>query len=205
MKHRLFFWFYHKFKAVFHFVHNLFTHAFILVGELVALRWSDWTDINHLHIMREEIRNQDTGNYEVVEHTKTNRDRFVILVPKALKILNKISHESDYIFVRNGQRITARQIAYVLEKYAERQGVPTKSTHKMRKTYASRLNANGVPLDAIREQLGHSSLSTTLGYIYNPLTEKETYKLIAKALWVFEKLAFNCFQMGATEKMEKPA
>ena len=118
---------------------------------------------------------------------------------------NKISHESDYIFVRNGQRITARQIAYVLEKYAERQGVPTKSTHKMRKTYASRLNANGVPLDAIREQLGHSSLSTTLGYIYNPLTEKETYKLIAKALWVFEKLAFNCFQMGATEKMEKPA
>ena len=152
------------------------------VGELVALRWSDRTDINHLHIMREEIRNQDTGNYEVVEHTKTNRDRFVILVPKALKILNKISHESDYIFVRNGQRITARQIAYVLEKYAERQGVPTKSTHKMRKTYASRLNANGVPLDAIREQLGHSSLSTTLGYIYNPLTEKETYKLIAKAL-----------------------
>lgn len=118
---------------------------------------------------------------------------------------NKISHESDYIFVRNGQRITARQIAYVLEKYAERQGVPTKSTHKMRKTYASRLNANGVPLDAIREQLGHSSLSTTLGYIYNPLTEKETYKLIAKALWVFEKLAFKCFQMGATEKMEKPA
>lgn len=39
---------------------------------------------------------------------------------------NKISHESDYIFVRNGQRITARQIAYVLEKYAERQGVSTK-------------------------------------------------------------------------------
>ena len=32
---------------------------------------------------------------------------------------NKISHESDYIFVRNGQRITARQIAYVLENYAE--------------------------------------------------------------------------------------
>ena len=152
------------------------------VGELVALRWSDWTDINHLHIMRKDIRNQDTGNYTVVGHTKTNRDRFVILVPKTLKTLNKISHESDYIFVRNGQRITARQIAYVLEKYTERQGVPTKSTHKMRKTYASRLNANGVPLDAIREQLGHSSLSTTLGYIYNPLTEKETYKLIAKAL-----------------------
>lgn len=58
----------------------------------------------------------------------------------------------------------------------------TKSTHKMRKTYASNLNANGVPLDCIREMLGHSNLSTTLEYIYNPLTEKETYDLISKAL-----------------------
>ncbi|MBP9997003.1 MAG: site-specific integrase, partial [Lachnospiraceae bacterium] len=58
----------------------------------------------------------------------------------------------------------------------------TKSSHKMRKTYASLLNANGVPIDAIREQLGHSNLSTTYGYIYNPLTEAETYDLIAGAL-----------------------
>ena len=84
--------------------------------------------------------------------------------------------------MRNGERITARQIAYVLEKFAERQGVRTKSTHKMRKTYASNLNANGVPLDCIREMLGHSDLSTTLEYIYNPLTEKETYDLISKVL-----------------------
>ena len=50
----------------------------------------------------------------------------------------------------------------ILEKYAQRQGVATKSTHKMRKTFASNLNANGVPLDCIRELLGHSSLSTTV-------------------------------------------
>ena len=52
----------------------------------------------------------------------------------------------------------------------------------MRKTYASMLNAKGVPIDAIREQLGHRNLPTTYGYIYNPLTEKETYDLIAEAL-----------------------
>ena len=44
------------------------------------------------------------------------------------------------------------------------------------------LNAKGVPIDAIREQLGHSNLSTTYGYIYNPLTEKETYDIITQAL-----------------------
>jgi len=84
--------------------------------------------------------------------------------------------------MRDGERITSRQVVYVLEKYAERQGVIMKSTHKMRKTYASNLNANGVPLDCIREMVGHSNLSTTLEYIYNPLTEKETYDLIARAL-----------------------
>lgn len=153
------------------------------VGELVSLKWDDLTDdCTHLHIVREETRNQMTNIYEVVEHTKTNQDRFVVLVPKALEILNKIDRQGEYIFMRNGERITSRQIAYVLEKYAERQGTSVKSTHKMRKTFASNLSANGVPVDCIRELLGHNNLSTTLGYIYNPLTESETYKLIQKAL-----------------------
>lgn len=152
------------------------------VGELASLKWADWCDDNHLHIVREETRNQTTNTYEIVEHTKTNQDRFVMLVPKAVEILNKIERQGEYIFMRDSGRITSRQLAYVLEKYAERQGIPTKSTHKMRKTFASNLNAHGVPLDCIRELLGHADLSTTLGYLYNPLTEKETYNLIVKAL-----------------------
>lgn len=152
------------------------------VGELVSIKWEDMTELNHIHIVREEVRNQVTNQYEIVDHTKTNRDRFVILIPKAINILQKLKRQGEYIFMRDGERITSRQVAYVLEKYAERQGLNTKSTHKMRKTFASNLNASGVPLDCIRELLGHSNLNTTLGYIYNPLTEKETYDLITKAL-----------------------
>lgn len=152
------------------------------VGELVSLKWEDISEEHHIHIVREEVRNQKTNVCSVVEHTKTNSDRYVILVPKAENILSKLSRESEYIFTRDGARLTSRQINYVLEKYAERNGHITKSSHKMRKTYASMLNAKGVPIDAIREQLGHSNLSTTYGYIYNPLTEKETYDLIAGAL-----------------------
>lgn len=152
------------------------------VGELVALKWEDFSDKKHLHIIREEVRNQVTNEISVVEHTKTNKDRFVVLVPKAIDILNRINHQGDYIFMRDGKRITSIRIASVLRKYARYQGVALKSSHKMRKTFASNLNAAGVPLDCIRELLGHSNLSTTLGYIYNPLTEDETYNLIAKAL-----------------------
>lgn len=153
------------------------------VGELVALKWCDVVDDGgHLHIIREEIREQMTNTYQIVEHTKTNRDRFVVLVPKATEILDKIERQGEFLFMRNGERITARQISYVLQKFAQRQGVPVKNTHKMRKTFASLLNAQGVPLDCIRELLGHTELNTTLGYLYNPLTEKETYDLLVKAL-----------------------
>jgi site-specific recombinase XerD len=41
--------------------------------------------------------------------------------------------------------------------------------NKMRKTYASNLNSCGVPLDCIREMMGHNNLNTTLGYIYKIL------------------------------------
>lgn len=153
------------------------------VGELVALRWTDWEDITHLHIVREEVRDQIANKYGIVEHTKTHRDRYVDLVPRAIAILQKIPQDNAYIFHRNGTRVTARQIAYILEKYAERQGVKTKSTHKMRKTYASMLATAGVPIDKIRELLGHSDVVTTeRNYIFNPLTEEETYAAIAKAL-----------------------
>lgn len=152
------------------------------VGELVALKWCDLCDNSHLHIVREEIRDQTDNSYEVVEHTKTNRDRFVIVIPKAMNILKRIEKQGEYIFMRDGKRITSIRIATILRKFARSEGVPLKSSHKMRKTYASNLNANGVPLDCIREMLGHSNLNTTLGYIYNPLTESQTYDLITKAL-----------------------
>ena len=84
--------------------------------------------------------------------------------------------------MRNDKRLTSRQINYVLEKYAEKFDLPIKSSHKLRKTYASMCNAKGIPIDFIREQLGHASLSTTYGYIYDPLTEAESYKMLTDAL-----------------------
>lgn len=82
-----------------------------------------------------------------MEHTKTYRDRHVIVIPKAVELINRIKHTGRYIFEINGERITSRQVAYVLEKYAERNKLLVKSTHKMRKTYASNLSANGVSVD----------------------------------------------------------
>ncbi|MBS7551973.1 hypothetical protein KII05_11450, partial [Weissella confusa] len=50
------------------------------IGELVALKWCDLVDSYHLHIVREEVKDKVNNTYSVVEHTKTNTDRFVCLV-----------------------------------------------------------------------------------------------------------------------------
>lgn len=164
----------------------------VRVGELAALQFDDVTG-HKLHVLREEVRRKTKVNDKwistcvVVPHTKTNTDRFVTLLPKALDIIRRLEEKhpdhktTDFLFTRNGERLRERQLAYVLEKYSERKGKATKSTHKMRKTYASRLNAKGVPLEHIRVELGHQYLTSTMDYIYNPLTENETYNLMAQA------------------------
>ena len=150
---------------------------------------------NCVNICREEVKESvrvgDTWKdvYTVSEHTKTYTDRSINLVPNAIAILNHIRlkmaynvSDDDYIFTRNGSRITSRQINYILEKACTKLGIMIKRSHKVRKTVASRLNVGEVPLDSIRELLGHANLSTTLSYIYNPLSEKETYNLMSRAL-----------------------
>lgn len=164
----------------------------VRVGELAALQFGDVVG-KKLHIIREEVRKKTKVNGKwlstcvVVPHTKTNTDRFVTLLPKALDVIKRLREkhpdhkDTDFLFTRNGDRLRERQLAYVLEKYSERKGKATKSTHKMRKTYASRLNASGVPLEHIRVELGHRYLTSTMDYIYNPLTNDETYDLMAQA------------------------
>ncbi len=155
------------------------------VGELVALKASDVVDGRYLHIVRQEYRDQRTYTFSVADHTKTHQDRYVPLVPKAIEIMNEILERAagqEYLFERGGERITSRQITYILEKYASKSKIPAKRSHKIRKTFASSLNANGVPVDTIRECLGHSTLQTTMAYLYDPLTSDESYKRIAMAL-----------------------
>ena len=52
---------------------------------------------------------------------------------------------------------------------------------RQRTSHASRLNAAGLPLDQIRACLGHSNTTTTLVYIYNPLTPEESLSIMEKA------------------------
>ena len=158
------------------------------VGELVALKWSDLTDAQHLHIQREELRDHEKHVYFVEDHTKTYQERYVHLVAKAQKLLMLMKNDSnsdanDWMFQRDGKRVTSRQINYILEKYAKKYGKEVKRSHKIRKTYGSTLHKNGVPLVIIKDELGHSDIRTTeRHYIYNQASDRETCHLLERAL-----------------------
>lgn len=181
-------------------------------GELAALQWQDITE-NYLHIQREmvcmdaetlslepfqcQIQNgalivlpgQEGKKhpYVLLNHTKTHKERYIPLIPKAVDILKTIRYNSvyrkptDFIFCDGDKYLTLRSINGVLEYACKHIGIEAKRSHKIRKTYASRLSAAGYPIDAIRENLGHNNLSTTLGYIYNPLTKDENLSIMKNA------------------------
>ena len=140
------------------------------VGELAALRWSDIRG-KRIHVHSEEVYDRHIGEtkrmYHIVPHTKTYTDREFYLSKEARAVLGYLDHSTEFVFSRPlTGRVTSRQITYQLEHYAVKYGLTVKRSHKLRKTFATRLAAQGVELETIRKILGHQDLKTTLGYIF---------------------------------------
>lgn len=108
---------------------------------------------------------------EYVKHDISSSYRTIPLTDKAQKILEevkKLSEGSEYLFTQsNGERMTSRSFNYWLAKYCRDAGISFKSSHCIRRTFASRLFAAGMPLAEICVYMGHEDIETTKGYIYN--------------------------------------
>ena len=165
------------------------------VGELVVLKKEDMLD-NEVYIHKMEIVDEERvyGEYirkgytivEYVKHDISSGYRTIPLTEKAQKILEeveKLSTNSEYLFTRaNGKRVTSRSFNYWLEKYCRDAGVTFKSSHCIRRTFASRLFATGMPLADISVYMGHEDIDTTKGYIYNYFEIEQNRTYMNKAL-----------------------
>ena len=166
----------------------------VRIGEVVALKFVD-VDYGKIAIQRMEENvvlvkgdNFKSAGTQIVEHLKKENEseyRFIPLTDKALEIIQRakeLNPDSEFIFVRNGERLTKRAVTYWLNKYCKESGITYKSPHCTRRTTASRLHTAGMPLDMIRDILGQVDEKTTLGYIYNPNTEEENRAIMNNAL-----------------------
>ena len=156
------------------------------VGELCALKWSDINWQNETVF----IQRMEDSSGQVVDYVKSDAEtgyRELNLSDELIDIFKKIRRSSDilseYVFLKaDGSRADKMVFVHRLEK-AEitlgwKESGNMKRSHCIRRTVASRMNANGWALDEIKRWLGHTMTSTTLTYIYNPFRESETQKKV---------------------------
>ena len=137
-------------------------------GEIFNLKWS--------------AVNFDTKTITVRgETTKTNDTRHVPMNREALKTLTdwkKNSNESQYVFPsQTGERLEDVKSAW--SKLLERSSIERFRWHDMRHDFASRLVMAGVPLNTVRDLLGHADIKMTLRYAHlAPATKAAAVELI---------------------------
>lgn len=174
----------------------------VRVGELLAITSKDICD-NKLHIHRQRIKVFNDNKFDkstikesgwiTVEYTKSEHgDRWIPLSNLAKEYINRILEINnsfdliyeDYLFVsKNGNVYTEDALSSQLKRACQRINIPVRRPHKIRKTYASILYQNGVPITIISKLLGHADESTTLKhYIYNINNDQESDEMVLKAL-----------------------
>lgn len=168
-------------------------------GEILAICKSDIVG-NRIHIHKQLVEEFDTSDlnhmkskgFHVVDYTKSeDGDRWLPLTEKAKKLIKRVEiineeygHQyKDFLFVRDGKCLTPDAVDTQIKRGCEYIGIPVKTMHKIRKTYASTLLHNGVNLSIVKDMLGHADESTTLKhYIYNIEDSTETDNKVLSAL-----------------------
>lgn len=138
------------------------------VGEVAALRWSDYQG-DTLIVQRTEIKykNEHGEWIEEVRNFTKGRDgiRQVVLTDEAQRYMNRLyeytGSRDGYVFLRDGKRIKAAWLSNKVDTLCRCAGVRFRSFHKMRKTYATKLENAGVSDIVKIKQLGHTEILTT--------------------------------------------
>ena len=128
------------------------------VSELVDIRMDD------VDLAKGEIS---------IRHGKGNKFRNSYLSPKAIlaiqDYLSDRDYQYEYLFEKSKKpygQLTTRSIEQRVSEIKERAGIDV-SPHKMRRTSATHLFERGMPIEEIKEFLGHENIETTLGYYVN--------------------------------------
>ena len=136
-------------------------------GEAAALKWEDLelaTDRPYIMVKRSVC-------YGIVSEPKTRQSRRTIaLIPEtaaSLRALRAETPKTPWAFMtRTGRLLNSGRSVAVLKRACVNAGVPIVSWHKLRHSCATQLMAEGVPLIAIKEVLGHTNIDVTAIYTH---------------------------------------
>lgn len=157
----------------------------LILGSGLRLSELVGSDINDINLQRNNIRVIRKGNKEqyvyfsesamldLVEYLAIRESRYRIdKNTKALFIATTMGPKGKT------RRLSARAIQQTVEKYATAFGKPTLTVHTLRHSFATRYHLENNDVPKLRNQLGHSSIQTTM--IYTHLTTDEMHIAVNK-------------------------
>ena len=96
----------------------------------------------------------------------------------------RLDDDSALFLSNRGRRIDKRSVQHMLRALSKRLNLPPIHPHRLRSTFATRLNRTGVPTLEISRLLGHASLETTMIYV-----QPDERRIRTEYFAAFEKLA----------------
>ena len=159
------------------------------VGELSALKVSDFSKQGVLTIQRQEIDNYNESSEHshgviVVPYTKKHRNRTVTLPSQTIPVLKRIFEfreqygiTNEFMFCNKRNERIRRDVYHVaMKSLCKAIGTTPKSIHSVRKTVIS--NVAMTDLNLAQNMAGHKSKQTTLDHyvfnLYDPEHDRKT-------------------------------
>ena len=138
-------------------------HTGMRLAELIGLRWEDVDFINRqIHVCQ-------TSHRGVVDTTKSSKWRMIFMTELVYRVLKQHQHKrSDRVFCgEDGKPISeTRSLAAIKRNCRDRAGFDKHGWHMLRHSCGSLLASSGVVQLAIKETLGHSSITTSDQYMH---------------------------------------
>jgi integrase/recombinase XerC len=144
----------------------------------------------HTGIRRSELINLKPTSFQLSKAElrvigKGNKERVIPLGKEIIRQIDKFNEikvrdgiVSDYIFCNfDGKKLGDKLVYNLINKLLSSTYSGKKSPHVLRHSFATHLLQNGADINAIKELLGHSSLSATQIYAHNDIAQlKKVYK-----------------------------
>lgn len=123
---------------------------------------------------------QTLGKYVIEITGKGNKNRIIVLSNEIVKIVNQymelrgitLADKDEWLIVSHANRksksgkVSTNMIYRVVKEYADKAGIDpsTLSPHSIRHSYATQCLDMGMPIQDVKDLMGHSSISTTQRY-----------------------------------------
>lgn len=153
----------------------------IRIGELCALRWDNFDNIQNIIIIQNTLqrvydKNKQPPTRIITGYPKTAKSiRYIPLSKRLQELLGQLPtiNYDGYVLTNNLTFMEPRTFRRFYKNFLQKNNIKYLNFHCLRHSFATRLIQNGADYKCVSELLGHASINTTLNmYVHPDLKQK---------------------------------